>query len=210
MRALGNMKTAATAALPRILKSLEEDEESLVREFAAQALPQIAPGNEEAAPVLVKALKDEEADVRIAAAKALPHFANELTAHLPKIIEALGDPEPEIATGLSITLAQIGPPALKPLLEAAESKTRQLRQNSMQALALLGYQSEEAAVEALPQLIKGLKDTDWQTRRAAARGLSTMGGKAKAAIPALNSAMRDPNKFVRRAAAAAMLEIDME
>ncbi len=80
----------------------------------------------------------------------------------------------------------------------------------MLALGLLGYQSEATVEQVLPPLIEGLKDADWQTRRSAARGLSTMGSKAKEAVPALNAAMRDPNKFVRRAAAAAILEVDVQ
>jgi HEAT repeat protein len=208
MRALGEIGPASSAAVDRVLTSLEEDDESLVREFAAQALPKIALGNEQVPAVLAAALKDEEADVRIAAAKAVASFAKQAEPEIPLLIAGLSDPEPEVISALAVTLAKIGEPSLEPLLEAARSESRPIRQNSMIALGLLGYQSESTIERVLPQLIEGLKDADWQTRRSAARGLSTMGSKAKEALPALNAAMLDPNKFVRRAVAAAILEVN--
>jgi HEAT repeat protein len=210
MRALGEMGTASAPELDRILRSLQEDEESLVREYAAQALPRVAPGDEQVPAILAAALKDKEGDVRIAAAKAIANFAKESEPQIPLIIEGLNDAEGEVTSALAITLAKIGEPSLAPLLEAAQSQSRPIRQNSMIALGLLGYQAESTVEQVVPLLVMGLKDSDWQIRRSAARGLSTMGAKAKDSVPALNVAMRDPNKFVRRAAAAALLEVDVE
>ncbi len=122
MRALGNIGTASAKAVDRILKSLKEDEESLVREFAAEALPKVALGNEEVPAVLAAALKDSEADVRIAAAKSIASFAAQAEPQIPLMIEGLNDLEPEVTSALSVTLAKIGEPSLALLLDAAKSR----------------------------------------------------------------------------------------
>ncbi len=56
-------------------------------------------------------------------------------------------------------------------------------------------------------LIKQLKDTDSDTRRAAAKALADAGGDAKVATPALVAALKDKDMFVRRFAAMALGEI---
>jgi HEAT repeat protein len=56
-------------------------------------------------------------------------------------------------------------------------------------------------------LIKQLKDTDSDARRAAAKALAEAGGDARAAAPALVKALKDKDMFVRRFAAQALGEI---
>ncbi len=59
-------------------------------------------------------------------------------------------------------------------------------------------------------LIKQLKDSDPDARRAAAKALAEAGGDARAAAPALLKALKDRDMFVRRFAAQALGEIGAE
>ncbi len=59
----------------------------------------------------------------------------------------------------------------------------------------------------VPALIEALKDTEWDVRSGAAKGLGGIGPEAKAAVPALIEALKDENELVRMAADKALKRI---
>jgi HEAT repeat protein len=61
-----------------------------------------------------------------------------------------------------------------------------------------------ARADGVPQLVKQLKDTDAETRRAAAKSLGEMGADAKDAVPDLMKTLKDTAMFVRRFSAQAL------
>ncbi len=62
----------------------------------------------------------------------------------------------------------------------------------------------------VPDLIKKLKSSDSDVRRAAAKDLADAGTDAKPAVPALRGALKDSDRFVRRFAAQALAAIGPE
>jgi HEAT repeat protein len=88
-------------------------------------------------------------------------------------------------------------------------------------LKLLGSDEEpaqQAAVEALsrlgqaavPELIRALKDEDWQVRNQAAVALGVIGPEARAAVPALSELLQDEDKYLRSNAATAVGKLGRE
>jgi HEAT repeat protein len=73
-------------------------------------------------------------------------------------------------------------------------------------LALFGLTCGTGAAD-VPALVKQLKSTDPDARRAAAKELGEVGSDAKPAITALSGALSDKDLFVRRFAAQALGEI---
>jgi len=77
-----------------------------------------------------------------------------------------------------------------------------IRREAAEKLGLMG----SAAVEAIPLLLKGLKD-EGGVQALCGKALGAMGKKGKVAIPALEKLLHDKNKFVRRSAADALKNI---
>lgn len=76
--------------------------------------------------------------------------------------------------------------------------------------ATLGIGLTAAAVASQPDtqaLVKKLKSTDPEQRRAAAKEIGELGSGAKDAVPALAGALKDNDKFVRRFAAQSLAKI---
>jgi HEAT repeat protein len=81
-----------------------------------------------------------------------------------------------------------------------------MRKLWLAALALFGLTCAAAAAD-VDALVKQLKSSDPDTRRAAAKALGEVGPDARPAITALTSALSDKDLFVRRFAAQALGEI---
>ncbi len=212
LRALGEMESASAVVVPEILKLLATDEDSLVREFAATALPKISTADNTIPAALAQVLKkvEEKPEVRMAAALAMVPYAKHAEHQIPVLVETLGDMEIEIAGAMAQTLGKMGPPAMAALLEAKDSKSTVVRQYTMTALGILAVHHPKTTDQVLAQLTLGMKDSAWQVRRSAIRGIEGLGTKAKPAIPAMQDAQRDPNRFVRRSANEALLKINSE
>jgi HEAT repeat protein len=81
---------------------------------------------------------------------------------------------------------------------------RRVRQEALSCLASAGA----IAINALPAIVRALKDKDETIRQEAARILGQFGETAKAAEPELLEALKDKDLCVRFAAARAMASID--
>jgi NADH dehydrogenase len=77
------------------------------------------------------------------------------------------------------------------------------QQEAVGALSRLGQ-------AAVPELIKALKDDDWQVRNQAAVVLGAIGPESKAAVPALIDVLREEDKYFRSHGAAALGKIGRE
>jgi HEAT repeat protein len=64
-----------------------------------------------------------------------------------------------------------------------------------------------ARADGVSQFVKQLKDSDAETRRAAAKSLGEMGAEAKDAVPDLMKSLKDGDMFVRRFSAQALAGI---
>ncbi len=204
--AAGVLATSDSDAAAKALTSAMNDEDSVVKLVAAQALGRR--GNLEAVKYLVALLGDEDAGIRADAAggigtlgaNAIPALLTHLDASLKRLKDAKA-PRGEkytawgIVTGLGRIAEQIGDaaaPALDAVVAAAESNDEDVRRV---AAVALGHFAGDAAVAALA---KRLKDTDESVQWHALVALERHGG---AAVPALTQALDDEATCALAAAA---------
>ena len=94
--------------------------------------------------------------------------ARQFTDLIPGLIEALKDTDSDVRQHAAMSLATLGPEALKPLIESLQDPVREKRAASAYALGHMGYEGHDA----MPALLKTLKDEDPSVRRAAAQAIS--------------------------------------
>ena len=132
---------------------------------------------------------------------ALPQqFADEETQYgVAALIGKLGDREPTVRDSVVAALAQIGQPAVAPLITAMEAEDWIVRQGASEALGRIG---DPRAVEPL---VSALGDKNQWIRRYAAEALGRIGDEQ--AIEPLVTALKDDSSVVRAAAAKALESI---
>jgi len=168
--ALGKIKGAlAVETLVHALK----DEDSDVRKRAAAALRNIG---EPAVESLIHALEDEDSDVR-----------KRVTVALDELGWKPGDDTENshylIAKKEWAELARLGEPAVKPLIQALEDESWEVRKRAAAALGKIG---DTRAVEPL---IHALKDEYWNVNKKAEEALGEIGDKR--AVKPLIQALKD-------------------
>ncbi len=199
-------------AIPSLIGSLKDSRRQL---GAATALVKVG---EVAAPHLINALGDEDGDIRIGAAYALEEIG---APAIPFLVRSLMRPEDEIRRGVAtilgdlgwtpgndddrvrfliagerwVDIAEIGAPAVGPLLDLLASSDPLLQRSAARTLGAMG----EIAVE---QLVAVFDDENPRTRRLAALALADIGTPA---VGALIDLLRRPE--VRDEAATALVRI---
>ncbi len=177
-RELGNMRSAATAALPGLVKSLKR-RDSEIRSASADAVGNIGFSDMATIDAMRKLLSDEGADVRFSALIAFsvnPVAARYIVRETAKMIK---DVDPNVRT------------AAARVLEAAD--TNESRRE------LTGYKQEEAIWSHQVDL----RNKDEKVRYRAAEALITFGEKAlPALIEALKAPLIDNDNYDFRVAAA--------
>ena len=113
-------------------------------------------------------------------------------AEIEKLIRGLGSSRWEARRAASEALANLGSPAVGPLIDALRDKNPDVRWAAIRALGKLG---DPVAVKSI---IKALRDEDSGVRKTAAEALGKI-GDAKATVP-LIAAVDDENWSVRQAA----------
>jgi HEAT repeat protein len=104
------------------------------------------------------------------------------------------------------TVAAIGTPAVRSLLDALRDTSELVRANAADALGRIAAK-ELKGEEVIDALIGALKDNSRLVRRQAAGALSRIGPGAVRALPALAVAEEDPDSVVRALASAAIRKI---
>lgn len=197
------------------------DEHTWVRAYAAESLGRL--GDTRAVDPLRVVLTDEDGFVRATAAAALdrlgwrPDDAAAGAAYwvatkqwsrcvetraIAPLIRVLDDEDQTIRDGVAGALADIGGPAVHPLVDALENPRLTLRGRSTAAGAL-GRIGDARAVDALLAL---LDDRETGVRRAAAQALGRLGDTR--AVEPLVRALTDHDGEVRAAAAEALQQLD--
>jgi HEAT repeat protein len=155
---------------------------------------------------LLKALHHENTSVSRRASYGLSISGRDAVDGL---ITALADRRPEtvchavFALGELRDLAVIAMPQLLSLLE---HPAKSVRCNVVEAIGMIGSPTEAAVTG----LIRGLQDSDVQTRFMSGLSLARMGAAAEAAVPHLERALDDENRYVRAHAAEALRYIGTE
>jgi HEAT repeat protein len=189
---LVKMRTDAVPSLVALIKSHEDP----ARKMGVATLARMG-----AQDALVGLLREKDPAVRAAAAHGLGIMRNRARGAVPVLVEALDDSDAAVRKEAVWAIGEIGPaaedaiPALRARIKASEDRTREA------AIAVL------ARVGAWEDLAELLLDRDPAVRAAAARGLGTMGRRARDAVPALVEVLKDSEAAVTQEALRALGQI---
>ncbi len=194
--ALGWMGTQAAAAGPVLIRALNDCDET-VRVHVIVALGRIGPADGSFATVLkIIADQDPSADFRIWAIRALGLIGAKSNNVVPTLLKMLDDANVDIRNAAAYSLGEIRPtravlPALLGKLNDGNPSERSL------AACTLGMLGPEVATEALPALIRALRDEDDDVRKGALASLMEFREAAAPAAPALRQALNDRCPAIR-------------
>jgi len=190
------MGPRAAAAGPVLIRALKDRDET-VRVHVIVALGRIGPADGSFATVLKTiAEQDPLADFRIWAIRALGLVGAKSNIVVPTLVKMLVDANDDIRNSAAYSLGKIRPtrevlPALLGKLNAGNPSERSL------AAYTLGMLGPEVATEALPALIRALRDEDIDVRKGALSSLMEFREAAAPAEPALRQALNDPCPAIR-------------
>jgi hypothetical protein len=127
---------------------------------------------------------------------------------VPALIHWANDPDYFVRDGVVSALGGIGQHpdlALPVILNALEHDPNgMVRRDAGEALGAFANDSDAV----LPELIKMLKDPDWQARQGALSGLGKIRDKPAVVIPLIVPFLSDQNSVIERSAAYALRELD--
>ncbi len=150
---------------------------------------------------LVQSLDDaRDKPAQLKALKALGAYGNAARTAVPLVRLFLREKDDGLANQAAQTLAQIGRPAVPPLVQLLTDKNAKLRHRAAWALSLLGPEGKDA-VAALEQ---ALTDDNSEVRSLAAAALGEIGPAAQPACDRLVRTLADPNPKVRTQGAQAL------
>lgn len=193
---LGWMGPQAAVAAPLMIQALN-DRDGTVRVHVIVALGRIGPADGSVASALKHiAEQDPSANVRIWAIRALGLIGAKSDLVVPTLLKMFDDANGNIRHAAASQLGRIRPtnevlPALLGLLNEGKPPGRSL------AADTLGMLGREAAAEAVPALIRALRDQDEEVRKGAVTSLMEFGEAAAPAVQALNQALKDPCPAIR-------------
>ena len=190
--------------VPPLAAALRRERDD-VRLRIVWTLGEMGPAAKGAVPALVEALKDEKS--RIHVVRALGDIGPEAKSAVPALTIALKDKDPEVRVYAAFSLWRIDPqtgvtlPFLRQALEdgnASAAKADVTRRHRAAAAYALCRIDPKTGIPALCKIIENKTDPE----RASVIGLAAaLGPAAKAAVPALQGALKADDPDVRRAAA---------
>jgi HEAT repeat protein len=193
--ALGRM---GQPAMPRILEALR-DANSSVRLGAVWALLVLGPEAADARPALLERLRDRDHEVQLSAGLALARMGKPA---VPDLAARLEDRDEQVRLCAANALAHVGPTLDANRAEALSVNERLALQRSMQR------QRAEARREALPALVKALKDPSAQVRLRAAEALLVFPEQRPLVRATLEGLRKGPNAEVSRRAGRLLRPVD--
>jgi HEAT repeat protein len=158
-----------------------------------------------AVPDLIDSLRDKDDDVRIWAAIALGQIGPNAVSAVEPLLTSIRDEEHPVVSGSAIqALGEIGPvatPALPVLASMVEDPQHRTHIMAIHAFWRIGPKGRAETSIVVPKLIdRLLTSKDPRERAWVAEILSEIGPAAREAIPALSTAVADPEQEVHYAA----------
>jgi len=171
-----------------------------IRQATAKALGELK--DPRAVEPLIVTLKDNDASVRWEVAKALGEFKD--SRAVEPIIAALKD-KITFQSEAAGVLAQIGAPAVVPLITVLKNTPNSFRWHTPEAAAYYGAIEalEKIGPSAVEPLIAVLKDGNEGIRQASAKALGVL--EDPRSVEPLIAALKDSDEYVRKAAANALV-----
>ena len=195
--ASAGLRRFGAAALPKLIKALEHENDTVVRE-AARTLERFGPDAALAAPTLGKLIRDAKPGAR-EAATALRHIGSGGKAAIPDLLVALQSKNDLLAIAAAEALSGVvGPDTkagdVKALAAVVKDGNPVRRAAIAEALGWIGPNAAPAVENLVASLNnKEVKEAEAPgVRRNAARAIGRIGPRAKAAIPDLVKALGDP------------------
>lgn len=200
------LATLGPRVVPACVRALEENRGPL-RLHALRLLIKIGPDAAPAIPALTTTLADPEPELRREALFALGSIGPAAAQATEQIAAKLTDDDQEVRYAACYALGKIGPAAqaAMPQLRTAVKTDDEFMEMAVVWAALkISPKDVELQQQAVPHLIKGLKDIRVHVRLECANLLGELGDVAKPAVAALQEALQDENEDVRAAASAAL------
>jgi HEAT repeat protein/WD40 repeat protein len=174
------------------------------------ALGRIGPQAKAAVPALIELLREGGPDLKPLAAEALGCIGPEAKLAVPLLIEALKDEIQPIRFSATFALKRIGPEAKTAeaaLTDALKDEDAGVRILAAAALARINPKNMHVSTDLLNYALQSEEPHD---RMQATFELGEIGAAAKRMVPAIVALLKDSNRQVREAAAAALKKIDPE
>lgn len=203
--ALGKIGPDASAAVPELAKVLR-GYSVILKYNTLQALRQIGPGAKPALKQIMPLLESNNSYLKIsaawAAAKIDPENQETLKQVIPILLEGLNISINEVRNDAALALAQIGAPAVKPLLTTLKHEHEANHNLECQQICDVLAQMGAGGESAIPTLIKILEKIDdpnlvWR----AAHALGNIRSQPDKVVPALTAVLTNKSEIVRANAA---------
>jgi HEAT repeat protein len=158
---------------------------------------------------LIAGLKSSKPGERLKAARALGELGVAAKDAVPMLTEVLSDDEFFVREGAAEALGSMGhwaSTSVPALLAALRGPELTLRDRALDALASIDQKA--LVTDGVPLLIAEMHHGTPAGRIQATRAVGRIGPEAKAAVPALVDALKDPSAKVRECAREALTKID--
>lgn len=160
-----------------------------------------------AVPTMLETLKDPGVITALDALRIAEQITPVSAAIWSEMLEPLKDPGARRSRAAARALGRIGRGARNAVPELVTARSDRDAEVRLAAAVALVRIDPSRAEDVVPQLRAALRDPDWGVRSGAASALGQLGPAGAGSVADLAILQRDPVKFVRRAAADALLEI---
>jgi HEAT repeat protein len=202
--ALGRIGPAAKSAVPALLEQLNTSDFSIVQSVLNTLRILGSDDSARIVPAVLKLAKQGPNFNRVLYLSFLADQGPKAAAAVPWLVEELHRPPSDLTTNLAEALFKIDPErARKEAPAVLRQVLKAFSPSRLQAAALL-LRMKPDSKEALDLLIDSLQATDVNTRQYVSLILGEFGPSARAAVPALRQALRDPAILVRIYAAGSL------
>ena len=195
--ALGDIGQPAELVVPALIQALKRANLActgsnwMVAEQAVRVLGRLGSRSEPAIPTLLDML-----ELPIANTKGIPEALIQIgpaatsaaAARSDKLLQDVCAKDLAVRVRAAMSLRNMGPLALNPLLESLKSKEAQVRFAAARVVASLEPETQTAVVSALAELVN---DPEPSIQLETARVLAKIGPSAKQAVPAILGLLKD-------------------